>query len=412
MDTASAVVTRTIATFKQVLGPGVHFIEANEKIASIISLHVQTQTIGPAGTDDPFEKLKENPSEAEHQQHEQMLARVNAVRARTRDGIEVIPTISVTFKVDAKPADRDEKGSRFGFNADAVERAARSEGINPASATEDKRRVPWNQLPGLMAAELWREYLSKFTLNELFESSLKPVPEVRQPEIPRPKAAVSQSPLLIRRGFAARLLRRFNDNWESRLNVLMPPEQPAPEEELSPVQPSGAARVDPSRRTALQIINQMMKARLSQALVVKLDDCGRLTDSQQVSDEYKTLNERGIAVLSASVGAIYLEPAIEQQILNQWRTSWLSNALADRNRIERLDLAYTEEARHNALLDHAQLLSQALVRDNPGSVLGAVRTLLQATEAEIRGNDRILGRAGSDLESLQSLEKWLEEKQP
>ena len=131
-----------------------------------------------------------------------------------------------------------------------------------------------------------------------------------------------------------------------------------------------------------------------------------------MSDEYKTLNERGIAVLSASVGAIYLEPAIEQQLLNQWRTSWLSNAMADRNRIERLDLAYTEQARHNALLDHAQSLSQALARDNPGSVQAAVRTLLQATEAEIRGNDRILGRAGSDLDSLQGLEKWLEEKQP
>ncbi|HEX8991080.1 MAG TPA: hypothetical protein VF784_05330, partial [Anaerolineales bacterium] len=74
--------------------------------------------------------------------------------------------------------------------------------------------------------------------------------------------------------------------------------------------------------------------------------------------------------------------------------------------------AYTEEARHTALLDHAQLLSQALVRDNPGSVQAAVRTLLQATEAEIRGNDRILGRAGSDLDALQGLEKWLEEKQP
>ena len=83
-----------------------------------------------------------------------------AVRAMTRDGIEVIPTINVSFKIDAKPAGRGEKGSRFGFNAEAVERAARSEGINPNSVTEDKRHVPWNQLPGLMAVELWREYLS------------------------------------------------------------------------------------------------------------------------------------------------------------------------------------------------------------------------------------------------------------
>ncbi len=65
VDTASAVVTRTFTTFKQVLGPGVHFIEANEKIASIISLHTQTQGIGPARDDDPFEKLPDEPTEEE-----------------------------------------------------------------------------------------------------------------------------------------------------------------------------------------------------------------------------------------------------------------------------------------------------------------------------------------------------------
>ena len=54
VDTASAVVTRTFSTFKQVLGPGVHFIESNERIASIISLHTQTQTIGPIGIRRPI----------------------------------------------------------------------------------------------------------------------------------------------------------------------------------------------------------------------------------------------------------------------------------------------------------------------------------------------------------------------
>src|SRR5512140_2274194 len=72
IDTASAVVTRTFATFKQVLGPGVHFIEANEKIGSVIDLHVQTQTIGPSGTDAPYEKLKENATEEQRQQHAEM----------------------------------------------------------------------------------------------------------------------------------------------------------------------------------------------------------------------------------------------------------------------------------------------------------------------------------------------------
>ena len=412
IDTASAVVTRTFATFKQVLGPGVHFIEANEKIASIISLHVQNQSIGPGPLDTPFEKLRENATEDDRRLHEEMLARCMSVRAMTRDGIEVIPTINVSFKIDAKPAKPGEKGSRFGFNAESVERAARSEGINPNSITEEKRRVAWNQLPGLMAAELWREYVSKFTLNELFEPNQKPLPQIRQPEVPPATVSYPQTPLVVRRGFAARLLRNFNNDWERRLAVLMPPEEPPPQEELPPVRTSGGSRGERSRQTALQVINQMMKARLSQAIVVKLDDCGRIMDAQQISDEYKKLNERGIAVLSASVSAIYLSPAIENQLLSRWTTSWLSNAQADRTRLERLDLAYSEEGRHKALLDHANLLSETLNKESQGNVLAAVRALLQGTEAEIRANDRLLSRVGSELELLQDLEKWLEEKLP
>jgi hypothetical protein len=413
VDTASAVVTRTFATFKQVLGPGVHFIEANEKIASIVSLHVQSQTIGASGFDAPFEKLKDNPTEEEKRQYEEMRARCMSVRAMTRDGIEIIPTISVSFKIDAKPAGHGERGSHFGFNAEAVERAARSEGVNPNSISEEKRRVAWNQLPGLMTAELWREYLSKFTLSELFDASLKQVPEIRQPEPIQRPMAMPETPLVVRRGFAARILRNFNNRWEKRLDLLMPPEQPVPEEELPPIQPAGAGRaVEPTRRTALQIINQMIKARLSQAIVVTLDDCGRPTEGQQVSDEYKKLNERGIVVLGASVSAICLEPAVERQLLSHWTTSWLSNARADRGRIERLNLAYTEQGRQKALLDHSLALSESLIKENAVNVPAAIQALLQGTEAEIRANDRMLGRVSTELEDLQGLEKWAEEEEP
>ncbi len=413
IDTASAVVTRTFATFKQVLGPGVHFIEANERIASIISLHPQTQTIGPAPTDDPYQALKETATEDDRRRYEDVRLRCMAVRGTTRDGIEVIPTISVTFKINAKPASAGERGSRFGFNAEAVERAARSEGINPSSSNEDKRRVAWNQLPGLMAVELWREYLSKYTLNELFDPSIKPVPDVRQPEVPPPTVAIPPRPLVLSRGFATRLLRNFNNGWERELDTLIPPEgPPAPEEELPISQPSNATRFEQSRRTALQIINQMMKARLSQAIVAKLDECGRLMDAQQVSDEYKKLDERGITVLGASVTSLRVDPAVERQLLSRWTTSWLSNARSDRTRIERLELAITEHGRHEALLDHARTLADALNKDNPITVTAAVKSLLQATESEIRANDRLLSRGGTELESLQGLEKWLEDKQP
>jgi hypothetical protein len=217
---------------------------------------------------------------------------------------------------------------------------------------------------------------------------------------------------VLRRSYAARILRGLNNEWEQKLNALVPPEAPPVQEELHPAPAQGGLKTGPARRTALQVINQMIQARMSQAIVVKLDDCGRLTDGQQASDEYKKLTERGIAVLGAGVTALYLEPAVETQLLANWTTSWLSNARGDRARIDRLNLAYTEQGRHKALLDHAVALCEALNRENAGNVPAAVRALLQGNESEIRSNDRLLGRVGSELDSLQSLEKWLEEKQP
>ena len=303
-----------------------------------------------------------------------------------------------------------ERGSRFGFNAEAVERAARSEGIDPHLSGEDRRRVAWNQLPGLMAVELWREYISKYTLNELFEPGLKPVPEVRQPDVPPATVAAPPTPLVLNRGFATRLLRNFNNGWERELDSLIPAEEPpAPQEELPTHQPAGQRSAE-ARCTALQIINQMMNARLSRRIVVRLDDCGRPTDEQQISDEYRKLDERGVSVLDVAVIALRLEPEFERQLLGRWTTSWLSNARSDRERIERLETAYTEQGRHEALLDHALDLAEALNKDAATTLPAAVRTLLQATQAGIRANDRLLTRSSGTLDSLQALEKWLEGK--
>jgi hypothetical protein len=410
VDTASAVVTRTFTTFKQVLGPGVHFIEPNEKIASIISLHTQTQTIGPAREDDPFGKLRDNPTEEEQLKYLESRARCMVVRALTRDGIEVFPVIGVTFKIDARPASPGKKGSRFGFNPEAVEKAARSEGINPNTISEEKRRVEWNQLPALIAADLWREYLSKYTLSELFDPTLPGIPDVRQPEPPPPYAPLPKIPLLTRRGFAARLLRNINNSFEKRLDKLIPKEASTDEEAITPekidVKNLGVSK----KQTALQIINLMMKARLTQAVVAKLDECGRVLDGYEASSEFKKLKERGIAVLNVSVSGLRFSPLVESQFLEHWSTSWLAHARTDQNRIERLNTAYAEKGRQKAVLDHALALSQAVTEENPATILAAVKTLLRKTQNEIRMNERLLSRMRGEIETLDELVKWLEIK--
>lgn len=410
VDTASAVVTRTFTTFKQVLGPGVHFIDANEKIASIIGLHIQSHTIGPARDDDPFGKLKDNPTEDDQRKYQETRARCMAVRALTRDGIEVYPNISITFKIDAKPAGPGERGSHFGFNADAVEKAARSEGINPYSPDEEKRRVEWNQLPALIAADLWREYLSKFTLSELFDPSLAPLPDIPQPEPPQPFISMPKTPLLVKRGFAARILRNINNSLEKRLDELIPKESPPVEQAIS-VETGSVKNPEVSRKlTALQIINHMMKTRLTQVVVAKLDECGRLLEGYDISSEHKKLKDRGIAILNVTINRLHFSPVVESQLLERWNTSWLANARSDQNRIERLNAGYAEKGRQKAVLDHAFTLSQAIIEENRVNISAAVEALLHKSQSEIMLNDRLLSRMSEELESLNDLIKWVESK--
>lgn len=410
LDSASAAVTRDATTFKNVLDPGVHFLGASEKIASIISLHAQRHTIGPAEGDRPFEKPKEDATDEDRKKYEAAQARRTSVRGVTRDGIEIIPNITVTFKIDARPARFGEKGSRFGFEKNAVERAARSEGINPNISAEEKRRVAWNQLPALIAVDLWREYLSRFTFDELFNPVLESLPDVPQPQLPIPPMEPPKRPLIVKHNFFASLLRSFNNSFEQKLDQLIPPEQPTAAEPFSTTNqgPPGLAGERP-RQTALQIINQMIKARMAQAHVPRLDDCGRLVpDAIEISDEYKTLRERGVVVLGVSIGRLRFNPDVESQLLEGWRTNWLDNARADRDRVERLQIAENDRGRERVRLDHAMMLCQAILKENPRDRSAALKVLLRKTQADLRLSERPPSYTDSEDAALDDLLRWME----
>lgn len=78
-----------------------------------------------------------------------------------------MPNISVVFRLDGTPG---LGGTEFGYDAASVRKAIAHEGIDPTKARDTtQRNITWRWLPAYMAADLWREYLRKFTLNELFE---------------------------------------------------------------------------------------------------------------------------------------------------------------------------------------------------------------------------------------------------
>ncbi len=156
LDSASAAMLRTSVQFTKAIGPGVYFTKPDESIATTVDLHNMIQNIGPDENDEPFTPLEDKEKDKEVQE------RRWATSGITRDNIEVVPLIAVTFRINAQA---DEGGSRFGYNADNTGKLI-IECITQGASLNDP---VWSQLPAKMAADLWREYLRKFKQEQLFE---------------------------------------------------------------------------------------------------------------------------------------------------------------------------------------------------------------------------------------------------
>ncbi len=178
LDTASAAVLRTDTEIKDTVGPGVIFTKSykhnnefhNEYVAGSVDLRSQWQFIGPLTTDQPFL----NPVPTSPKDYNETQSRRQQTSGLTRDGFEISPTISIKFSVkrpiEKKPT---ESGviSQYGYDADSVRNAITREVIQLGTSENSKTRLEWNKLPAHLVVNIWREYIRKFKLDDLFTSS-------------------------------------------------------------------------------------------------------------------------------------------------------------------------------------------------------------------------------------------------
>ncbi|MDO9085683.1 MAG: hypothetical protein Q7U53_05695 [Anaerolineaceae bacterium] len=166
LDTASAAVLRTPVRYIGAIGPGIAFTERNDFIAGVVDLHIQSQSVGPRQEEDPFSPVQKGESNAAF---EARISRRNESMAITRDGIQICVNLTVRFKMDSSPG---EGNSAFGFNPTAVERAIIGQSINFVKPDDNPERiVSWKWLPLNLVLDIYREYISKYTINELFPLS-------------------------------------------------------------------------------------------------------------------------------------------------------------------------------------------------------------------------------------------------
>jgi hypothetical protein len=278
LDTASAAVLRTPKRVTRVVGPGVAFLGMQETVGGLVDLHRQGQGLGPTPNDDPF-----NPNKIGDETDEDLKQRQERrwqTSAMTRDGVEVVPSVFVLFRLEPLPkaeepdlktlplferivkrySRREEVQSGFGFNPESVKRALMHRNIDPEAAQSSESRLKeWTQIPPLLVVDIWREYLRKFTFDELFTfTSLNPS--------------------------------------------------------------------DRNRKTAFEIINEGVKNRMTKSEFEVLDEFGRQTGVYKLSPEYHLLRDRGLEVLVASISNPRFDQNVNEKLFSQWRTNWLERA--------------------------------------------------------------------------------------
>ncbi len=264
LDTASAAMLRTKTQFTRAVGPGLVFTDSNEFVAATVPLYPRFQVLGPS-KDIDMDAFEEALARGEDPPYPEALQ----TRGQTRDDVAVVARISVAFRLDFDPPQGTQTlgRSRYGYQPEAVEKAVRGSRLDPTRDPEVEETVlPWDQLPAILAVEVWREYLQKFRFNELFD----------------PQTGIKHQ--------------------------LTPARKPLGE---------------PWGETALEVIRRFVLARLTQETVLGLNEVGfPLTEAP--SPEYALLKERGIRVLSVSIGRLQFRSSVERNLLRSWQSSWLT----------------------------------------------------------------------------------------
>jgi len=170
LDSASAALLGNKTGLNRVVGPGVVFTEKSESVIDSIDLHIQKHWLGPFENENPFSSKRKTENSVEFQERRK---RADQTRGFTKDGIEIIPSFLISFKLISSPGDGN---TAFGYNPLSVQRALIDQPIQQINQDNEMAVQNWNKLPGFLLTDIWREILQKFRFSEIFhenDSALK-----------------------------------------------------------------------------------------------------------------------------------------------------------------------------------------------------------------------------------------------
>ena len=281
-----------------------------------------------------------------------------------------------------------------------------------------RRRVAWNELPASLAVDVWREYAAKFTLDQLFQpEQLVPAPP---PQIPQPTEEeidpLSQPIQVsgdrrVMQNNVARMVRETNLLMSRTIRVLEGKKVDGREKRTfvpPPFLTELRGKKEMQKMTALQVINDMVIARLTQPEVDILDDNGVRGQGKVESMEYQLLQERGIEVLRLSIGNLRFSPQIEETIISRWSTTWLLNARMESEQVERKRNLVETAGHEQAIRQYADFLSKDMMQKRPVGIKETLKTLLLRTRTLIMNNPQLRQRMSEEQQDLEEIIRWIE----
>jgi hypothetical protein len=355
LDTASAAVLQAGGNFSRAVGPGLVFTRRNERITKAIDLHVQERIIGPREGELIFFDEEEDPlTEKPEEQYAREAHRMQT-SGLTRDGIEVVPNISTTFRLKA---DKDIKEGEtfFGYDPKSVEYAVLHEGIAPAYGNEEPKKIPWDWLPAHLAADLWREYLRKFLLNQLFD------------------------------------IKEVKENGENNL------------------------KTEDFDKTDLNRIIDMIYKRLTRVKVQAMDEVGEFISGKTIeSKEYKLLEKHGITVLVVKIDNLQIKN--EKKLIDRWKATWLQQAIIQQMNTEKMKEQWRQVGKDEGLMEFSSTLINPLYREigSPRNMSpnfsDTLQELLRGTRTSIVRDPTFNISLAEERETLDFIIEWVMKNQ-
>lgn len=175
LDAASSTMLRTPVEYTRPAGPGIVFTRKFEYPDGTADLHLQLRIIGPGEYEDPFASVEEDEGESIAMKSSQQAIQQRRLETRgiSRDGIEVVPHITVLFRLKQPEGWQEED---YGYDPEStrlaiIGRTIRISGQFNREGGEGEEHIDWRHLPAILAAEIWRDCIGRFTLQQLFPTN-------------------------------------------------------------------------------------------------------------------------------------------------------------------------------------------------------------------------------------------------